>query len=156
MAGIRATLDRYRVRFDRWFLERSLYEGAPSAWDRAREKLLADGHAYESEGALWLRTTTLAGDEKDRPLVKSSGEPTYLAADVAYHWDKLDRGFDRSSTCSAPTTTATSCGSGRSSPRRAPIPTGSSCRCSSSCTSSRAASAPRCPSAAATSSRSTS
>ena len=61
---------------------------------RARE-LIADGHAYESEGALWLRTTTLAGDEKDRPLVKSNGEPTYLAADVAYHWDKLHRGFDK-------------------------------------------------------------
>ena len=94
MAGIRATLERYRVHFDRWYLERSLYEGAPSAWERAREKLLADGLAYESEGALWLRTSQLAGDEKDRPLVRSTGEPTYLAADVAYHWDKLDRGFD--------------------------------------------------------------
>ena len=94
MAGIRATLERYRVHFDRWYLERSLYEGEPSAWERAREKLLADGLAYEHDGALWLRTTTLAGDEKDRPLVRSSGEPTYLAADVAYHWDKLERGFD--------------------------------------------------------------
>ena len=89
MAGIRETLDRYRVTFDHWFLERSLYEGSPSAWDEARAKLLAENHAYESEGALWLRTTALAGDEKDRPLVKSNGEPTYLAADVAYHWDKL-------------------------------------------------------------------
>ena len=94
MAGIRDTLERYRVHFDRWFLERTLYEGEPSPWDRAREKLEADGLAYRSEGALWLRTTTLAGDEKDRPLVRSTGEPTYLAADVAYHWDKLDRGFD--------------------------------------------------------------
>jgi arginyl-tRNA synthetase len=95
MAGIRDTLERYRVHFDNWFLERSLYEGDPSAWDRAREKLEAEGLAYRSEGALWLRTTTLAGDEKDRPLVRSTGEPTYLAADVAYHWDKLERGFDR-------------------------------------------------------------
>jgi len=94
MAGIRTTLERYRVHFDRWFLERSLYEGDPSPWDRAREKLEAEGLAYRSEGALWLRTTTLAGDEKDRPLVRSTGEPTYLAADVAYHWDKLERGFD--------------------------------------------------------------
>jgi arginyl-tRNA synthetase len=94
MAGIRATLERYRVHFDRWFLERTLYEGEPSAWDRARERLIADGHAYEHDGALWLRTTALAGDEKDRPLVRSTGEPTYLAADVAYHWDKLERGFD--------------------------------------------------------------
>ena len=95
MAGIRATLERFRVSFDRWFSEATLYEGEPSAWDRARERLIADGYAYRSEGALWLRTTTLAGDEKDRPLVRSSGEPTYLAADVAYHWDKLERGFDR-------------------------------------------------------------
>ena len=94
MAGIRDTLERYRVHFDRWFLERSLYEGDPSPWDRAREKLEAEGLAYRSEGALWLRTTKLAGDEKDRPLVRSTGEPTYLAADVAYHWDKLERGFD--------------------------------------------------------------
>jgi arginyl-tRNA synthetase len=94
MAGIRATLERFRVHFDSWFLERSLYEGDPSPWDRARERLIADGHAYEHDGALWLRTTTLAGDEKDRPLVRSTGEPTYLAADVAYHWDKLERGFD--------------------------------------------------------------
>ena len=95
MARIRATLERYRVRFDRWFSEATLYEGEPSAWDRARERLIADGHAYSSDGALWLRTTALAGDEKDRALVRSNGEPTYLAADVAYHWDKLERGFDR-------------------------------------------------------------
>jgi arginyl-tRNA synthetase len=95
MAGIRATLERYRVHFDHWFLERSLYEGDPSPWDRARAKLEADGLAYRSEGALWLRTKTLAGDEKDRPLIRSTGEPTYLAADVAYHWNKLERGFDR-------------------------------------------------------------
>jgi arginyl-tRNA synthetase len=95
MAGIRSTLERYRVHFDVWFLEASLYEGEPSAWERARRRLLADGHAYTSEGALWLRTTALAGDEKDRPLVRSNGEPTYLAADVAYHWGKLERGYDR-------------------------------------------------------------
>jgi arginyl-tRNA synthetase len=95
MARIRSTLERYRVHFDSWFLEASLYEGEPSPWDRARERLVADGHAYTSEGALWLRTTALAGDEKDRPLVRSNGEPTYLAADVAYHWDKLERGYDR-------------------------------------------------------------
>ncbi len=94
MDGIRSTLERYRVHFDNWFLEASLYEGEPSAWEQARDKLIADGHAYKSEGALWLRTTALAGDEKDRPLVRSTGEPTYLAADVAYHWDKLARGFD--------------------------------------------------------------
>ena len=95
MARIRATLERFRVSFDHWFSEATLYEGDPSAWERARERLIAAGHAYKSDGALWLRTTALAGDEKDRPLVRSNGEPTYLAADVAYHWDKLERGFDR-------------------------------------------------------------
>ena len=94
MARIRDTLERYRVHFDRWFSEATLYAGEPSAWDRAREKLEADGLAYRHDGALWLRTMQLAGDEKDRPLVRSTGEPTYLAADVAYHWDKLDRGYD--------------------------------------------------------------
>jgi arginyl-tRNA synthetase len=92
---IRDTLEQYRVHFDHWFLERSLYEGEPSAWERARARLEADGNAYRHDGALWLRTTALAGDEKDRPLVRSSGEPTYLAADVAYHWNKLERGFDQ-------------------------------------------------------------
>src|SRR5215217_5306816 len=95
MARIRATLERYRVRFDSWFLDRSLYEGSPSAWDKARAKLEEAGHAYSHDGALWLRTTALAGDDKDRALVRSNGEPTYLAADVAYHWNKLERGFDR-------------------------------------------------------------
>ena len=97
MARIRETLERFRVHFDRWFSEATLYQShppQPSAWDRARDQLAADGHTYLHDGALWLRTTTLAGDEKDRPLVRSSGEPTYLAADVAYHWDKLERGYD--------------------------------------------------------------
>ena len=97
MARIRETLERFRVHFDRWFSEATLYEShppEPSAWDRARDKLAADGHSYRHDGALWLRTTALAGDEKDRPLVRSTGEPTYLAADVAYHWDKLERGYD--------------------------------------------------------------
>jgi arginyl-tRNA synthetase len=93
MAAIRATLSAYRVEFDVWFSEATLYEGSPSAWDRARAKLEEDGRSYRSEGALWLRTTAL-GDDKDRVLVRSTGEPTYFAADVAYHWDKLDRGFD--------------------------------------------------------------
>jgi arginyl-tRNA synthetase len=94
MEGIRATLERFRVHFDNWFLEAALYEGEPSAWSRARDQLSAAGRSYRSEGALWLRTTAL-GDDKDRVLERSNGEPTYFAADVAYHWDKLDRGYDR-------------------------------------------------------------
>jgi arginyl-tRNA synthetase len=94
MEEIRATLERYRVHFDRWFLERTLYQGEPSAWQRAREQLAAAGLTYRSEDALWLRATEL-GDEKDRVLERSTGEPTYLASDVAYSRDKLERGYDR-------------------------------------------------------------
>jgi arginyl-tRNA synthetase len=94
VARIRATLDAYRVHFDRWFTERTLHEGHPSAVDRALARLEEQGHLYKSEGALWLRTTTF-GDDKDRVLIRSSGEPTYFAADVAYHEEKLERGYDR-------------------------------------------------------------
>jgi len=94
MQGIRETLDAYRVAFDQWFLERSLHEGDPSPVARALARLDAAGHLYRSEGALWLRTTAF-GDDKDRVLERSSGEPTYFASDVAYHADKLARGYDR-------------------------------------------------------------
>jgi arginyl-tRNA synthetase len=94
VAQIRATLDAYRVSFDRWFTERTLHEGSPNAIERAYARLEEQGHLYRSEGALWLRTTTF-GDDKDRVLERSSGEPTYFAADVAYHEEKLERGYDR-------------------------------------------------------------
>ena len=92
LARIEATLERFGVRFDSWFSERSLYESG-----RIEETLAAlreAGQVYESDGALWLRTSSF-GDDKDRVLVRSTGEPTYLAADVAYHRDKLARGFER-------------------------------------------------------------
>ena len=73
MGGIRATLERYRVDFDVWFSERTLHEGDPSPIDHAFAELRERGHLYESEGALWLRTTTF-GDDKDRVLVRSTGE----------------------------------------------------------------------------------
>jgi arginyl-tRNA synthetase len=94
VARIRATLDAYRVSFDHWFTERTLHEGSPNAIERAYRRLEEQGHLYRSEGALWLRTTTF-GDDKDRVLERSSGEPTYFAADVAYHEEKLERGYDR-------------------------------------------------------------
>ena len=94
MTGIRATLEAYRVTFDSWFLERSLHEGDPSAVERTLALLEEHGHTYRSEGALWLRTTSF-GDDKDRVLVRGSGETTYFANDVAYHEDKLERGYDR-------------------------------------------------------------
>ena len=94
MQGIRATLHRYRVDFDTYFLENSLHEGHPSKIDIALDDLRERGHLYESDGALWLRTTTF-GDDKDRVLIKADGQSTYFAADVAYHDDKLRRGFQK-------------------------------------------------------------
>ncbi len=89
---VRATLDRFGIRFDTWFSERGLYERGEV--EVALGRLEESGHTYRSEEALWLRTTTF-GDDKDRVLIRANGEPTYLAADVAYHWDKLERGFER-------------------------------------------------------------
>jgi arginyl-tRNA synthetase len=89
---IRATLEAYRTHFDSWFEERTLYEGDPSPIARALERVAE--HTYRHEGALWLRTTAF-GDDKDRVLERSTGEPTYFAADVAYHADKLARGYER-------------------------------------------------------------
>ncbi|HKG36023.1 MAG TPA: arginine--tRNA ligase [Solirubrobacterales bacterium] len=92
LARIKATLERFGVSFDSWFSERTLH-GAGRV-EETTETLRASGHVYESEGAIWLRSSEL-GDDKDRVLVRSGGEPTYLAADIAYHRDKLERGFDR-------------------------------------------------------------
>ena len=89
---IEATLERFGVRFDTWSSERSMYERG--ALDAAIEKLRAGGHVYESEGAVWLRTTTF-GDDKDRVLIRSDGTPTYFAPDIAYHYDKLERADGR-------------------------------------------------------------
>jgi arginyl-tRNA synthetase len=94
MDGIRATLEAYRVHFDSYFLEGSLYEGDPSPIELAFGVLRELGHSYESEGALWMRTSAY-GDDKDRVLQRSSGAPTYFAADVAYHENKVQRGYDR-------------------------------------------------------------
>jgi len=92
LARVRATLDRFGVSFDTWFSERDLYSRGEV--DVALAQLDEQGHTYRHEEALWLRTTTF-GDDKDRVLIRANGEPTYLAADVAYHWDKLERGFGR-------------------------------------------------------------
>ncbi len=89
---VRATLERFGVVMDTWFSERTLVEKGDA--ETALAKLDAGGHTYRHEGALWLRTTDF-GDDKDRVLIRSDGEPTYLMPDIAYHWDKLDRGFGR-------------------------------------------------------------
>jgi arginyl-tRNA synthetase len=91
---IKAVLRAYRVEFDVFFSEGQLHAGEPSAIARALERLDAAGRLYRADGALWLRTTEF-GDDKDRVLIRSSGQTTYFAADVAYLADKLERGFDR-------------------------------------------------------------
>jgi arginyl-tRNA synthetase len=92
LAEMEATLERFGVHFDNWFSERSVYEKGEVK--SALAELDARGHTYRSEDALWLRTTEF-GDDKDRVLIRSNGEATYLTPDIAYHWDKLQRGFDR-------------------------------------------------------------
>jgi arginyl-tRNA synthetase len=91
---IRASMHALRVDFDTWFSERSLHEGSPSEVQRAFDVLAGQGRTYESEGALWLRTTEF-GDDKDRVLERSTGEHTYFASDIGYHQNKRDRGFDK-------------------------------------------------------------
>jgi arginyl-tRNA synthetase len=86
--AIETTLERFGVRFDTWSSERSVYESG--SFEATLEGLRNGGHVYESEGATWLRTTEF-GDDKDRVLVRSDGEPTYFAPDIAYHHDKLRR-----------------------------------------------------------------
>ncbi|MDR1920124.1 MAG: arginine--tRNA ligase [Candidatus Adiutrix sp.] len=89
--GIKDDLSFFRARHDVWFSETSLYENGLTR--KALEFLKSRGHLYEQDGALWFKSEIL-GDDKDRVLVKSNGDQTYFAADVAYHWDKFERGFD--------------------------------------------------------------
>ena len=91
---IKATLERYGVVYDTFFSERTLHAGSPSGVERALSVLREAGHLYRSDGAEWLRTTDF-GDDKDRVVLRSSGEPTYLAADIAYIQNKRERGFER-------------------------------------------------------------
>jgi arginyl-tRNA synthetase len=93
LAQIKATLERYGVHFDVFFSEQTLHAGSPSPLERALAVLEQSGHVYRAEGALWLRTTDF-GDDKDRVVVRSNGQPTYLAADIAYMQNKRDRGFE--------------------------------------------------------------
>jgi arginyl-tRNA synthetase len=89
---IRDDLALFGVNYEEWYSERSLTESG--AVTRAIEKLRALGHAYEQAGTLWFRSTAF-GDEKDRVVVRENGQHTYFASDIAYHMDKLERGFDR-------------------------------------------------------------
>jgi arginyl-tRNA synthetase len=89
---IRESLERFGVHFDVWFSERTLH--AAGAIEHALDELRAQGHTYEADGALWLRTTDFT-DDKDRVLIRANGEKTYLAADAAYYINKRERGFDK-------------------------------------------------------------
>ena len=89
--GIKADLAAFRVGHEIWFSERSLYDDGQV--DKALADLRAQGHLYDKDGALWFRAEAF-GDDKDRVLIKSGGEKTYFAADIAYHWNKFQRGFD--------------------------------------------------------------
>ena len=91
---IAASLSEFRVSFEEWTYESRLHEGDPSPVAHTLAILEQAGHTYRHEGALWLRTTDY-GDDKDRVLVRSNGEHTYFASDIAYHQDKRERGFDR-------------------------------------------------------------
>ncbi|HEV2944356.1 MAG TPA: arginine--tRNA ligase [Solirubrobacteraceae bacterium] len=90
---IAESLSDFRVNFDSWVYESALHEGDPSPVDHTLSLLEEQGRTYRSEGALWLSTTDY-GDDKDRVLVRSNGEHTYFASDIAYHEDKRERGFD--------------------------------------------------------------
>jgi arginyl-tRNA synthetase len=84
-------LDTFNTHFDVWFSERSLHD--TGAVEHGLEKLRSQGHVFEEEGAVWLRTTDF-GDDKDRVLIKANGDLTYFASDTAYYINKRERGFD--------------------------------------------------------------
>ncbi|MFN0316252.1 MAG: arginine--tRNA ligase [Burkholderiales bacterium] len=92
IAEIRGVLSHFHVHFDRWYSEQSLYDDGKVA--RALDKLRANGHLYEKDGATWFRSTAF-GDDKDRVVQRENGLFTYFASDIAYHHEKLERGFDR-------------------------------------------------------------
>ena len=84
-------LDSFGTHFDVWFSERSLYEN--NFFDHTLDRLKSNGHVYEQEGAVWLRTTDF-GDDKDRVMIKSDGSFAYFASDSAYYISKRERGFN--------------------------------------------------------------
>lgn len=92
LANIERDLKDFGVVFDNWFSERSLYKDGQI--DEAIQKLEAGGYIYEKDGATWFKSTEF-GDDKDRVIIKSDGTYTYLTPDIAYHKNKLDRGFDK-------------------------------------------------------------
>ena len=91
LAQQQQVLETFHTSFDVWFSERSLHESG--AVEHGVDKLRSQGHVFEVDGAVWLRTTDF-GDDKDRVIIKADGELTYFASDTAYYIDKRERGFD--------------------------------------------------------------
>lgn len=91
LAQQQGVLDTFHTKFDVWFSERSLHESG--AVDHGMKKLREQGHVFEEDGAVWLRTTDF-GDDKDRVLIKENGDLTYFASDTAYYINKRERGSD--------------------------------------------------------------
>lgn len=89
---IKEDLHGFGVDFDQWFSERSLFENG--SIEKGIQALKDGGHTFEQEGALWFKATDF-GDDKDRVLIRANGQTTYFASDVAYHWNKYDRGYNR-------------------------------------------------------------
>ena len=92
LKGIQKDLTEFRVNFDNWFSEQSLYDG--SSVEKAIEWLKGKGHIYEKDGAIWLKSSAF-NDDKDRVIVKKTGEKTYFCSDIAYHQNKINRGFKK-------------------------------------------------------------
>lgn len=96
LGELQASLEKFNVHFDVWFSERTLHAkpagGGPSLVDEAVDRLREQGHVFDDEGAVWVRTTDF-GDDRDRVIRRSNGEYTYFAADAAYYLSKSDRGF---------------------------------------------------------------
>jgi len=92
LGKIKADLDEFGVFFDNWFSEMSLYEDGKI--EKTLQELKEKGYTYEKDGATWFKSTAF-GDDKDRVLIKQDGSYTYLTPDIAYHKDKLERGFDK-------------------------------------------------------------
>lgn len=91
LAGIRKDLSAFGVNYDTWFSERSLFDNGKI--EAIIQRLKASDYLYKKGGAWWFRSTDF-GDAKDRVVVRENGQPTYFASDIAYHKDKIDRGFD--------------------------------------------------------------
>ncbi len=90
LAALKEDLESFNVKYDVWFSERTLHSAGKIK--ETCDKLLENGNLYEKDGALWLKSTAY-GDDKDRVVIRDNGVPTYLAADIAYHRDKFERGF---------------------------------------------------------------